>query len=396
MSLSACIIVKDEEARLARCLNSINKIVDELIVLDTGSTDRTPVIAQELGAKVYHFPWQDDFAVARNEALKYATGEWILVLDADEILVPEVIPSLLRAITLPDYLLINLIRYEAGATQSPYSLISRLFRKHPQLYFSRPYHAIIDDSLTAILSAEPHWKIGSLPEVAIWHEGYQVDLIAQKNKTAKAQAAMEKFLDQHPTDAYVCSKLGALYVQQGNVDRGMQLLERALSKSTAEAPVLYEIHYHLGIAYRQKQAWKQAKAHYQAALSLDLLAPLKLGACINLGNLCKEQGELQAAQELYHTALEIDPNFAVAHYNLGMTLKAMGQFMPAITAYQTAIQLNPNYADAYQNLGVVFLKIGKVPESLAAFGQAISLHEQHNPAEAYRLRQGLIDMGFQV
>jgi len=88
-------------------------------------------------------------------------------------------------------------------------------------------------------------------------------------------------------------------------------------------------------------------------------------------------------------ALQIDPTFAAGHYNLGMTLKALGCLKDATAAYQQAIQLNPTYAEAYQNLGVVLLKLGHVPESLAAFGSAIALHEQQNPGETKRLRQGL-------
>ncbi len=77
-------IVKDEEARLPSCLQSVDGLVDEIIIVDTGSTDSTVSIAQSFGAKIYHFPWIQDFAAARNEALKHCTGKWILYLDADE------------------------------------------------------------------------------------------------------------------------------------------------------------------------------------------------------------------------------------------------------------------------------------------------------------------------
>ncbi|MBP5974452.1 glycosyltransferase family 2 protein, partial [Brasilonema sp. CT11] len=79
-------IVKNEEATLSKCLGSVKNVVDEMVVLDTGSTDSTPQIAEKFGAKVHHFEWCNDFSAARNEALKYVTGDWILVLDADETL----------------------------------------------------------------------------------------------------------------------------------------------------------------------------------------------------------------------------------------------------------------------------------------------------------------------
>ncbi|MGE5660516.1 MAG: tetratricopeptide repeat protein [Actinomycetota bacterium] len=396
MDLSLCIIVKNEETTLPRCLDSVRDVVDEMVVLDTGSSDRTPEIAREFGARVYEFEWCNDFSAARNESLKYVRGKWILVLDADEELTAGIIPHIKQAIKSDSHILINLIRQEIGATQSPYSLISRLFRNHPDIRFSRPYHAMVDDSIGEILKREPHWQIGALPEVAILHDGYQPGAIAGKNKLQKARSAMEGFLAAHPTDPYVCSKLGALYVETGEVQRGIALLKRGLTDVSIDRGVLYELHYHLGIAYRHQQQVAKAKDHYQAAIQLEILPQLKLGAYNNLGNLLQEERNWVAAKSAYEQALQIDPHFATGHYNLGMTLKAMGNFGDAIASYQRAVQIHPTYAEAFQNLGVVLLKVGKVPESLAAFRQAIALHELSNPGEAERLRRGLRDMGFLV
>ncbi|PMB45284.1 glycosyltransferase [Fischerella thermalis CCMEE 5205] len=386
-------IVKDEEKTLPKCLGSVRNVVDEIVVLDTGSTDRTVHIAKKFGAKVHEFQWCNDFSAARNEALKYVTGDWVLVLDADESLTQKIVPQLQEAIHREEYLLINLVRQEVGAVQSPYSLVSRLFRHHPEIYFSRPYHALVDDSVTEILSKEPQWEVGYLQGVAILHSGYQKDVIDQNNKYAKAQAAMEQFLATHPDDPYVCSKLGALYVETGKISEGVELLVRGVTTAEDNYDILYELYYHLGIAYSRVQNLKQAVAHYQAAIKLPIYPMLKLGAYNNLGNLFKTAGDLNHAKLAYENALKIDPNFATGHYNLGMTLKAMGLYTDAIACYQKAIGINPNYADAYQNLGVVLLKLGNLQASLAAFGRAIALHEKNNPQEAQRLRQGLQEMG---
>src|SRR5436190_22371274 len=87
--LSLCMIVKNESKHLANCLESVDGVVDEIIIVDTGSTDNTIEIAEKYGAKVFHYKWHDDFGAARNEALKYASGDWVLVLDADEVLSDE-------------------------------------------------------------------------------------------------------------------------------------------------------------------------------------------------------------------------------------------------------------------------------------------------------------------
>lgn len=392
--LSLCMIVKDEESRLGKCLRSVKKLVDEIIVIDTGSTDKTIEIAQSFGARVESFEWNHDFSAARNEGLKYVTGDWVLVLDADEVLSPQIIPQIREVIKTDDYILINLVRHEIGAQQSPYSLVSRLFRRHSNISFARPYHAIVDDSISEILHQEPHWEIGHLTDVGILHDGYRKDVINQQNKFAKAQAAMEAFLVNNRHDPYVCSKLGALYVESGRVNDGIQLLLRGIASKQANADLMYELHYHLGIGYSHAKNIKQALIHYQAATKLVVFPMLKLGAYNNLGSLFQEAGDLKNAKMAYEMTVRIDPNFAIGHYNLGLVLKAMGLFVDAIASYQKAIRLNPKYADAYQNLGVAWLKVGNVKAALAVFNKAISLHQINNPDEAVRLRQGLEEMGF--
>ncbi|MBW4661037.1 MAG: tetratricopeptide repeat protein [Drouetiella hepatica Uher 2000/2452] len=395
MKLSFCMIVKNEAENLPRCLESVKDAVDELIVLDTGSTDATVAIARSFGAQVYHFPWNNSFSDARNEALQYITGDWILVLDADEVLAPEIISTLRQVIQQEQAIVVNLIRHEIGATQSPYSLVSRLFRNHPAIRFSRPYHAMVDDSVAQLMTQEPHWQVINCSDVAILHYGYEPGAIASHNKLEKARTTMEGFFADHPDDAYVCSKLGALYVQMDDWARGVELLQRGL-KLPSNPPVRYELHYHLGIAQSRLQNYPQAERHYHLAIAQPLLESLKLGAYNNLGSLLQAKGDLAGAKALFEKALAIDPAFAAGHYNLGMNLKALGQMVEAIAHYQQAIILNPSYAEAYQNLGVVLLKLGRVPEGLEAFEKAIALHDQQNSLEGDRLRQGLQQMGFSL
>ncbi|UBF29514.1 tetratricopeptide repeat protein [Kovacikia minuta CCNUW1] len=395
MNLSLCMIVRDEEKALPGCLKSVRDLVSEMIVVDTGSIDHTIEIAKNFGASVYSFSWRDDFSAARNESLKYARGDWILVLDADEVLVPECIPLLQRAIQEPEVLVMTLLRQEVG-TPHPDSLVSRVFRNDPQITFSRPYHELIDDSVADILQREPHWRIVELPGVAIHHTGYQTDAIAQRQKVDRARRIMESYLANHPNDSYICSKLGALYVESGNVRQGLDLLQRGLQSPLIEPAVLYELHYHLGSTYSQMQQWAKAEQHYRAATEQPISPRMKLGAYTNWGSLLQARGDRVGARAVYQKTIEADPSFAIGYFNLGLTLKAMGDFSAAIAHYQQAIHLNPTYAEAYQNLGVVLMKVGRISESLEAFRQAIDLHQQQNSPEAERLQQTLQSMGFFV
>jgi glycosyltransferase involved in cell wall biosynthesis len=391
-TISLCMIVKNEAENLPRCLASVESLVDEMIVLDTGSTDGTVELARSLGAQVEHFAWCDDFSQARNVALEYVTGDWVLVLDADEVLRSESIAAIKRLIDRPEVLVINLIRQEIGAVQSPYSLVSRLFRRHKGVYFQRPYHAMIDDSVEALLKTEPSWQILQLDTCAIDHYGYTLEAIASQGKHAKARKMMEGFLAKHPDDAYVCSKLGALYIEMGEVDRGINLLNRGLQSKNIDPNTTYELHYHLAETYQKQQQLQRAFDCYQTAIAQPILPQLKLGALNNLATLLQDNDQLVEAEALYQEVLAIDPNLAIAHYNLGILYRLQNNFVSAIEHYEIAIGLTPENPNIHQNLGVVLMKVGQIPESLEAFGRAIVLHRGSEAGE--RLRQTLGEMGF--
>jgi tetratricopeptide (TPR) repeat protein len=386
-------IVKDEEASLPKCLESVRGVVDEIVILDTGSQDQTIAIAQQFGAQVHSLPWPNDFSVARNAALKHVHGDWVLVLDADEVLLPQIVPLIRQAIQSEQLLLVNLLRQEVGAAQTPYSLVSRLFRNHPQIYFSRPYHELVDESVVQIQQQQPHWQVGYIPQAAILHYGYQPQAIASRNKNQRARTLMAEFLKTHPNDAYICAKLGALYLHEGQVQQSLETLQQGLRATPTEASVLYELHYHLGMAEAQRGQVSEAVAQFQLAIQQAIPDLLKLGAYNNWGSLLQDLGQFTAAKNLFEHVVMLDPNFAIGHFNLGIALRALGNLAGAIASYQRALQLQPDYAEAHQNLGVALLKLGRVPESLAAFQQAIALLEVSNPQSAQQLRQGLAEMG---
>jgi tetratricopeptide (TPR) repeat protein len=391
--LSLCAIVKNEETFLPKCLESVKNVVDEMVVMDTGSSDRTVEIAQEFGAKVLRYEWQNHFSQARNEALKSVTGDWVLVLDADEILTAEVVPYIKKVIEEKDILVVNLIRQEVGAIQSPYSLISRLFRNHPEVKFTRPYHSIVDDTAAQLIAKEPDWRVADINTIAILHYGYTPEAIAALDKYNRARKLMEEFFATHPNDPYVCGKLGGLYLQIGKEKEGLKILKQGLKSGGANAHILFELHYHLGNAYSRQKKTEQAIKYYQKAMSQPILPLLKIGAYNNFGSILKEIGDLNNAKKSYELVTQIDPTFAAGYYNLGMTLAAMQQYLEAIAAYQKAIALCPDYAYAYQNLGVALLKGGNYSASMEAFRKAIALHDRSHSPEADKLRKSLEKIG---
>lgn len=168
--LSLCMIVRNEEKYLADALKSVQDVVDEMIVVDTGSTDRTVEIAREYGAKVFFYEWNDDFSAARNESLKHATGDWILQMDADERL-DDSLKENLRVFLVPSD---RAIRYqvfirnymsEGDASSILGHYMVRLFRKTPDTTFFGVIHEQIFPN-TGIITIPPE-------SLFLWHLGYE-------------------------------------------------------------------------------------------------------------------------------------------------------------------------------------------------------------------------------
>lgn len=393
-SISLCMIVKDEAKSLPNCLNSVKDFVSEMVIVDTGSTDDTREVAQGFGAKVVDYKWNNNFADARNFGLGFVESDWVLVLDADEVFNGEVFPAIEKAVGKDDNLVVNLIRHEVGANSSPYSLLSRLFRRHPKISFSRPYHALIDDAVEDLLKEESHWQVVDLAQVAIAHYGYQPAIIEAQDKAQRGRVAMESYLKENPNDSYVCSKLGALYLQLGEKKKGLKLLTKGLKLHGSSPAVTFELHYHLANALVRDNQIDSAVKHYEKAIALPLLPIIKLGAYHNYASLSYQQKEYLRAIELYQECLKIQPDFALVYYNLGLCYKALGRNFKAITAYQTAIKLNPTDAYAYQNLGLLLYRQAQYDDSQKALQQAVMLHRQQNPQFAIQLEQELRAIGF--
>jgi len=376
MTLSLSMIVRNEAERIGACLESVRGFADELVVLDTGSSDDTVTIAERCGAVVHHMAWPGDFTPARNEALRHVTGDWVLVLDADELLIPEAREPLLQLMAEPDLLLINLLRFERGALQSPYSNVSRLFRRHPAIAWSGAYHSMVDDSVAALLQTEPHWHVADCPVPALLHDGYRPDLLASGNKAAQLRQAMEAELARKPGDPYACAKLGSLEVSEGNRERGLALLEQGLANCPADAhPERYELLLHLALAHADREP-ARAVGLYQQALALPLPPRLSLAARLNLAQLLLAGGDPDQAATLVEGACDAAPELALVWFHRGVVERQRGRLAEAIHAYRQAAALDPHAPETQQNLAVCLLLGGDIQGARHGFTQAIALLQQ--------------------
>ena len=386
--LSLSMIVRDEAERLERALASVAGFVDEMVLLDTGSVDDTVAIAKRCGAVVHQIDWPGDFAPARNQALAHVSGDWVLVLDADEVLCEPAKQPLRQLMAEPDVLLINLLRHELGAAMAPYSNVSRLFRRHPQVHWSRRYHAMVDDSVAALLRNEPHWRIADCPVPALLHEGYRPELLAAGNKAQRLREAMEAELAERPGDPYASAKLGALEISEGQHQRGLALLQQGLAACAPEAhPERYELLLHLALAQAPTDA-AAAIALYRQALELPLAAAVTLAARLNLAALLLEQEQLAEAATLAHGACQACPDLALGWRSLGLIERRRGDLAAAINAYRRSLSLEPEHPETQQNLAVALLLGGDIEGARHGFSRAISLLEaQGRRGDAQALRQ---------
>ena len=385
--LSLSMIVRNEEARIAACLATVQDLADEMVVVDTGSSDATVSLARAAGARVEQIDWPGDFAPARNSALTFLNGDWVLVLDADEQLRPEVIPVLKQLMAEPDALVINLLRYEVGAAMAPYSSVSRLFRRHPAIRWSRPYHSMIDDSVQELLTSEPHWRILDCAEPAILHDGYRPELLAGTDKAERLRQAMEAELKAHPGDPYASAKLGGLLISEGKHDQALPLLRQGLEQTATQDAERYELLVHLALALSPNDP-VGAVAAYRQALAIDLDPRISLGAQINLAARLMEQGDLDEAIQLTQAATQAAPEVALSWTNLGLMQRRRGDIAAALAAYSQAIALDPNNASCHQNRAVALLLGGDIDGARSAFRTAITLLDtQGRPADAQALRE---------
>ena len=178
---SICMIVKNEEKNLERCLRSIKQCKNyEIIIVDTGSTDNTLKIAKSHNAKIYKYKWNNDFSAARNKAMEYARGDWVLILDADEELAPNSYEKLKQDINKTNIIGYRLPLENVGSPLNGVNYVPRLFRNAPGLYFIGKIHETIYASLIVV---GQQWNMDQgLGCTKILHYGYQPDQIKIKCK----------------------------------------------------------------------------------------------------------------------------------------------------------------------------------------------------------------------
>lgn len=360
--LSLCVIVKNEAQNLPRCLESVKPYVDETIVVDTGSSDNTVEIAQSYGAKVKYFQWCDDFAAARNYAISQASGEWILMLDADEQLVVES-TDFLAEITASSEIVGYVIPYieVTDLSEATPSYRTALFRNIPDLKYIGRFHEYLkyynpNKSLN---------YIGNLKNIKILHYGFNKEQLQIKN-ISRNIPMLERIRQEEGLSIRLLTTLAGMYKDTQQLEKArecsQEIFERLLPHLLEGIPpdeflFIPDTMYVLGVQFLDRQDDETARLLCQRGLEwcpnyppLNYLAGailrslgFTLGAITYFEN-CLALGQ----QETYYKGESFDLNFMTLYpaYDLGCIFMEMELWQKALTAFELAVSFDPNFTEA--------------------------------------------------
>jgi glycosyltransferase involved in cell wall biosynthesis/Flp pilus assembly protein TadD len=411
--ISLCMIVKNEERFLAQCLESVKDAVDEINIVDTGSTDRTIEIARSYGANIQEHAWRNDFAWARNKALDMATRRWVLQLDADEELLPESIAALRQIAAAPSHLTgvwlrcINASdRYKGGGTIS--HAIIRIFPNHPRVRFHGSIHEFpsVDDS--------PLSMAGVVAPVKIVHHGYLTDIVADRKKYQRNMAIIEQNVIDHPDDAFHWYNLGMTAHLNGENERaapalekmwelclqhgmraftanGLQILADVYSEHLGQpekgltyaleclerSPRYANAHFSAGKAYFLLKRYDESREMYLKAIDdgqyldrqfvVDDEVPMWKAQC-EIGSTYAEQGDHARALEWFDKGIANRPAIQPLRINRAKALEQLGRFDEAEAVFKA---LFDDFEDELSAVDLVnyYLRRGKDDSAIALIEQ---------------------------
>jgi len=345
--LSASMIVCNEEKFLPGCLESIRDVVDEIIIVDTGSTDKSKSIAESFNARVFDFSWRGDFSAARNEALKHSRGEWILYIDADERLQPTKRSYITSLLSNHENVAFTVL-FHPHSNYTAYREY-RIYRNDPRIRFKGVIHETMLPSIQAVAS-EDNLKIGEC-DLTIKHLGYDSD---QKHKHRRNLPLLQKQVKKDPERIYCWWNLGTALAGLGDIkgaekawENGIHIIRKKKKVHPADSQPYVEL----------------IRSRYKRGVDIS---------------------------DLLEEALGMFPEQYLLIWLKGMILKSRQQYEEAVPFFEKLAAMDISYVDggilsydarifdilSYEPLAECYYKLGIYKKSTAYY----SLAEQCDPA----------------
>ncbi|HEX5587789.1 MAG TPA: glycosyltransferase family 2 protein [Acidimicrobiia bacterium] len=278
MLLTASLIVRDEAEFLDGCLTSLHGLVDEIVVVDTGSIDGTPDIATAHGAVVDHVEWQDDFSAPRNRSLDLAHGEWILYIDADERVRDDDHAATRRALSDATETVAFRVLFVPRVGWTPYREF-RLWRNDPEIRFVSAMHESIVPSITRVAERDAR-RVDPFDQFTIDHLGYEGD---QTRKRRRDEPLLLAGIDASPGRTYLYDHLARIYEASGDSQRAITTWRRGIEvarQRTTDHPddrlvyvgLLFHLLYHESLDGDFGALVTEAEARYPEVPTVQLAA----------------------------------------------------------------------------------------------------------------------------
>lgn len=330
MSISLCMIVKDEEQFLDSCLKSVKPYFNDIVVVDTGSKDRTKDISSENGARVFDFEWCDDFSAARNFAASQAYHDWIFVIDADEVIAEFDKAQIAEFIKNP---------YSCGSvtmfdeSHMTYNDLTRLYNRLHYQYKGRIHEQIC--------STTPNDKAADILDIPVLlnHYGYSPEVLSSKKKLERNEEMLLRELAENPNDPYILYQLGKSKLPRaGQEKEACDYFEKALEQNPdLRLDYVYNLVECYGYALLNSDQNEKA---FEVALDYFDNYRQKPEFRFLLGHIYQNNGKLVEAVEWYESCIganEVDftgISSFLAYYNIGVILECLGMSEDAACMYQ--------------------------------------------------------------
>lgn len=354
LRISLCMIVRDEQDNLPRCLRSVRAVVDEMCLVDTGSRDRTREVARALGARVAERPWSDHFAEARNASLDLAGGDWILVLDADEELVTPDARAVLEHFAAErgprlGRVLVENVDPTAGTLGQ--ALLTRFFPRDPTVRYVGRVHEQVACAERPVVRADTG--------LVVRHHGYATDAIVRRDKLARNARLLEAALEDDHHDAYLHYQLARTHALAARHEECWRACRSAIELAPNDVPWLAHLvetgAYALRALGRSEEALRLVE-------DIGGRYPERADTCFLRALLEMDLGRLDAAQRGFRRCLELEGRAPVGGesapaastyapaYNLAVMFEVLGLFVEARAWYERALAFQPSHAPSLAGL----------------------------------------------
>ena len=359
-------IVKNEERFLGGCLDSIKDVADQIIVVDTGSTDKTSDIAKQYNAQIYYFDWCDDFSAARNVSLKYATGDWILWMDADERLAPESTRHLLSILShekMPIVYKTNIHSIWRDNSTLQLSSAFRIFNNYKGICFSGRIHEQVKLSAFSGKAEERD------SNVVIHHLGYGLDSASAKRKSRRNRKLLKQMVEESPDSAYAHYTLAQHYSMNEEHGKALKHYEKSYALKQFDKSMTASLLNTMAESHIKLGNYDIAKGFCEASLKL---IPIQVGgyylsyeiankqnehndAILWLKRLYQKNKEIRASKKRISTDMLIDEDKII--YTIGLKYLEFGDLKTAVTFYEKAYENNNENIKLMEEMAGMYIQL---------------------------------------